>query len=346
MPYTIPLDYEIGSNTVRELLIFLGYFLGFYIGFKIFRKVIVKKLKNIVSKTETKLDDELVKIFENIHPRFYDLLALYCSSKTLNFTANTHKYLDLAFGILLIIQLSISTQEFLRYILQKVLKIDPNHNEAKTAFNGIYLLIRILLWSSSFLMILSLCNVNVSSLITSLGIGGIAIALAVQNILGDVFSSFSIYFDKPFVIGDYIEVGNDAGTVRKIGLKSTRLESPRGEELIISNRELTSSRIQNFKNMQKRQVQFKLRIKSKTTNESLKAIPKLITEIINSKTKCVFERARLKDLAISHLEYDIVYYHLSADLNDCLETREQINLELLEKLGSEIYFGETPLASH
>ncbi len=345
------LNSKVGANTVEELLIALGYFLGFYIAFKIFRKIILTRLKIITAKTPGKFDDELVKVLEHIHPRFYDLAALYCAVKTIHLTALEHKYIDLAFIAIFIIQLTLSIQELLGYLLSKLLKVNRNSSEEQTAFNGIYILVKITVWASSLLLVLSTLGINASSLVTSLGIGGIAIALAVQNILGDIFSSFSIYFDKPFAIGDQIVIGGDAGYVRKIGLKTTRLEMLSGEELIVANRELTNSRIQNFKKMQRRQVLFSLRIAAETNTEQLKLIPELVTEIISKyeiSKQVKLERVFFKQITSTHLDYEILYYHLSNDFNEYMRVREEINLQILETLSKnqiKLYFSTAPLPS-
>ncbi len=342
------LNSRLGANTVEELLIALGYFLGFYIAFKIFRKIILVWLKTITIKTPGKFDDELVKVFENIHPRFYDLAALYCAVKTIHLDTGEHRYLDLAFIVIFIIQLTLSIQELLGYLLSKLLRVDHSQPEDKTAFNGVYILVKIAVWGLSLILILSTFSINISALIASLGIGGIAIALAAQNILNDIFSSFSIYIDKPFAIGDHIAVGDISGHVRKIGLKTTRLESVRGEELIIANRELTASRIQNFRRMQRRQALFNIRIAAETTVEQLKTIPELISQIITgyqSQGIVKLERVNLKEITSTHIDYEILYYHLSADYNEYMRLREEINLKILEALNErkiKLYFAALP----
>jgi small-conductance mechanosensitive channel len=333
---------------MQNWLLTFVYFIGFYVAFKIFRKVILVWLKAITAKTPGKFDDELVKVFANIHPRFYDLAALYCAVKTMHLNTGEHRYLDLAFVIIFIIQLTLSVQELLGYLLSKLLRVDHKQPEDQTAFNGVYILVKIGVWGLSLIAILSSFGINISALIASLGIGGIAVALAAQNILNDIVSSFSIYLDKPFAIGDVISVGDITGTVRKIGLKTTRLESVRGEELIIANRELTASRIQNFCRMQRRQALFNIRIAPDTAHEQLKAIPDLISQIIisyQSQGIVKLERVNLKEITSTHIDYEVLYYHLSADYNEYMRVREEINLKILETLNQhkvKLYFALTP----
>ncbi len=343
--------YQVGSNSVYELVITFGYLLAFMVAFRIFRYVVIARFKAIARKTATQFDDQLVNVFEHIHPRFYDLASLYCSSKTLSFDTRSTQYIDLAFTVLVVIQFTLCLQELLGYFLAKLLKVNSNSLDEQTAFNGIYILVKIAVWGASFLHVLAIFGINISALIASLGIGGIAIALAAQNIFNDIFSSFSIYFDKPFVIGDQIAVGEHVGCVRKIGLKTTRLESVRGEELIIANRELTSSRIQNFRKMQRRQVLFVIRVSPETELNELKAIPELISAIITnyqSQGLVKLERVNLKEITSTHIEYEVLYYHLSADYNEYMRVREEINLKILEELNKrkiKLYFAITPAAT-
>ena len=139
-------------------------------------------------------------------------------------------------------------------------------------------------------MLLSNLGVNVTSIVASLGIGGIAVALAAQNILSDIFSSFSIYFDRPFEIGDYIQLGTDTGTVEKIGSKTTRIRTMQGEELIVSNQELTTARVQNFKRMEERRVAVKLGVEYGTVLEKLEKIPSYLEDIVKAQENVRFDR--------------------------------------------------------
>jgi len=186
-------SYSVGSNTAYELAIAAAYFIGFLIAFRIFRYIVIARLKAMARKTSTQFDDQLVKVLEHIHPRFYDLVSLYCATQTLSLNDKTSKYIDLAFLVIVIIQVTLCLQEALGYMLSKILRVDTSQPEDQTAFNGIYMLFKIGLWASSLLVILSAFSINISALVASLGIGGIAVALAAQNILNDIFSSFSIF---------------------------------------------------------------------------------------------------------------------------------------------------------
>jgi len=169
-------------------------------------------------------------------------------------------------------------------------------------------------------------------LVAGLGIGGIAIALAVQNILGDLFSSFALYFDKPFRPGDFIVTGQHMGVVKQIGLKTTRIQALEGEEVVISNLELTSARIQNYKRMNERRVEFSLNVRYDTPAATMRALPGVIREIIESQPDVRFGRAHFAAFAESSLTVVVVYTVLKADYDAYMDIQQEINLRLLEAL--------------
>ena len=202
-------------------------------------------------------------------------------------------------------------------------------NEDASAFQGMRLVIKILLWSIGFLLVLSNLGFDITSLIAGLGIGGVAIALAVQNILGDIFSSFSIVFDKPFKVGDYIVIEPDRGIVKKIGLKTTRLETLQGEELIISNKELTSARVQNFKKMKQRRINFNVGVTYETSPAKLKEIDALIEKIIKGVKDVEFVRCHFQGFGDFSLNFEVVYLVKSGDYAVFMDKQEEINFAIV-----------------
>jgi small-conductance mechanosensitive channel len=194
------------------------------------------------------------------------------------------------------------------------------------------LVARIVLWSLATLVALDNLGFNISTLMASLGIGGIAVALAVQNILGDIFSSVSIALDKPFVIGDFIVVESYMGTVEYVGLKTTRIRSLGGEQIIFSNTELLKNRIRNYKRMQERRVLFEFGITFETPTEEVERIPGIVKEIITSGVlNTRFDRAHFKAYGGSALQFEVVYYVLDPDYNKYMDIQQTINLELLRR---------------
>lgn len=181
-----------------------------------------------------------------------------------------------------------------------------------------------------------------------MGVGGIAIAFALQNILSDVFSAFSIYFDRPFEVGDFIVVGQRAGTVKKIGMKSTRVQLLQGEELILSNREATTTSIRNFKKMEKRRVEFTIRVSYETPTEKLKKIPEIIKKIIEKHELAEFEMVHFTEFGTFGLNFQIVYYIKTGDYNKYLDIQQDINFAIkvtFEKEGIEMGYQTKPSPS-
>lgn len=193
-----------------------------------------------------------------------------------------------------------------------------------------------LLWAIGILIILQNLGVNISALVAGLGIGGIAIALALQNILGDLFSSFSIVFDKPFVVGDVIKIGTTTGEVEKIGIKTTRIRSPQGEEIIMSNTELTSAQIKNLGRLKERRVTLKFGVLYETPQDKFEKIPDMIKGIINSVGECRFHRAHFVNFGDSALEFQVTYHIESDNYGMYLDRQQEINFvikNLFEKEG-------------
>lgn len=204
--------------------------------------------------------------------------------------------------------------------------------EQRSSLNAIGFFARLAVWS--LVVILALDNipgVEVTSLITSLGIGGIAIGLAVQNILSDLFSSLTITLDKPFSIGDTINVGEFTGTVEYIGLKSTRIRSLSGEQLVFANSDLLASRIRNLQRMERRRVVFFLGVSYDTPAEKLQAIPNLIQTTIEAVDDTTFDRAHFKEFGVTGLTFEIVYFIDTSDYRVFMDRQQQINLDVFNK---------------
>jgi small-conductance mechanosensitive channel len=187
----------------------------------------------------------------------------------------------------------------------------------------------------AFLVALTVFNIDLSGIVVGLGVGGIAIALALQNVLTDVFSAFSIYFDRPFKIGDFIVVGDYMGTVKKIGIKSTRLQLLQGEELIISNKELTGTKVRNFRKLEKRRVTFTIGVDCSTPSEKLEKIPAIVEGIISTLESTEFERAHFSEFGDFSHKFLTVYYMKTNDYMKYMDTQQKINLAILDAFEKE-----------
>lgn len=308
---------------------------------RIFKFVIIKKLKKIAEKTETKYDDILVDMVDKIGWPFYVLISLYISFYYLQ-TINVG-------GILLsdirkIIYYIIITLAV--YYVVKAIHVLIDHGtrllikkrEKDIDASTIDLLNRSLkggLWLIAIILILSNFGYNITTLIAGLGIGGIAVAFALQNILGDIFASFSIYLDKPFRVGDYILFGDIEGTVKKIGIKSTRIEALQGQEIIVSNKQLTETVVHNYKKMDYRRVLFNFSIKYDTDLQKLEKIPGAIKDIISSIVMARFGRSHFSKFGDFGYIFEVVYYVNSSEYDKYMDTQQQINFEITKKFENE-----------
>jgi len=188
----------------------------------------------------------------------------------------------------------------------------------------IQLVIKVSLWVVGLLFILSNLGIDITSLVAGLGIGGIAVALAMQNILGDLFSYFAIYLDKPFVKGDLILIGTQMGVVDRVGVKTTRIRALQGEEIVIANSELTSSRIQNFKKMEERRIIFTFGVVYETPLEKLTKLPQQIQDVIVPIERARFDRAHLQALGDSAYMFEVAYYVRSVDYDDYMDVHQAV----------------------
>jgi small-conductance mechanosensitive channel len=263
-------------------------------------------------------------------------LALYAGAAALAVPAKLGELLAIVAVLALLLQVALWANRFIvswfAVQMPRRRALDP---EGATAFNLLGVGARILVWSLILLVALDHLGFNITGLVAGLGIGGIAVALAVQNILGDLFASLSIVLDKPFVVGDFIVVDNLRGTVERVGIKTTHVRSLDGEMLVFSNADLLKSRIRNFKRMLERRVLFRVGVVYQTAPEKVRAIPQWLREAVEAQPKTRFDRAHFLEYGDSALNFEIVYYVLSPDYNAYMDTHQAINLAILDRFARE-----------
>jgi small-conductance mechanosensitive channel len=227
---------------------------------------------------------------------------------------------------------NVAIAQFIKYRVRASIDHDP---ATATTMAALGFLGRILLWSVLLLMALDNVGIEIGPVLTGLGVGGIAVALAVQNVLGDLFASLSIVLDKPFVIGDFIVIDDYKGNIEHIGLKTTRLRSLSGEQLVIGNADLLKSRIRNFKRMQERRILFTLGVVYQTPREIAARIPDILKEVIESADSTRFDRAHFRSFGPSSLDYEVVYYVLVPEYNTYMDIQQKMNLEIMRRFEAE-----------
>lgn len=203
------------------------------------------------------------------------------------------------------------------------------------ALRTVNFLVRLLVWIIAVVLVLDNFGVNITTLLAGLGIGGIAIALAAQTLLGDLFSGLVIFFDRPFELGDFISVGDLSGSVEHIGVKTTRIRSIGGEQLVLPNTDLTSSRIRNFKRLQRRRVSFRIGVAYETPTKALREIPGWIAQIVCDEKNATFDRAHFTSYSDSSLQYEVVFFIESSDYLVYMDTLQAVNLAIKECFEAE-----------
>ena len=204
-----------------------------------------------------------------------------------------------------------------------------------TALHLIQIIVKTVIWSFAALLILDNLGIDITAMVAGLGIGGIAVALAAQNILSDLFASLSIVFDKPFEVGDFLIFDDYLGTVQHIGLKTTRIRSLSGEEIVVANADLLGTRIRNYKRMLERRILFTIGVTYGTPYEKVERIPGMIREIIEAQPNTRFDRSHFKSYGDFSLDIETVYYMQVPDYNSYMDTQQAVNLALYKRFEGE-----------
>jgi small-conductance mechanosensitive channel len=330
------LDQQFLNNTVLEWLLAFGILLLIIIVLIALKAFLRKKLQKLAQRTKTDIDDLFVIILNKTYFFYLLILSIYIASYTLELPKFIAGTINTVFIILSLVQGGIWGGGVINFLTMRYKNEKLAEDAASaTTFSALGFLGKIILWSAILLLALDNLGFNITTLVAGLGISGIAIALAVQNILGDLFASLSIVLDKPFVLGDFIIVDNHLGAVEHIGLKTTRIRSLSGEQLIFSNNDLLTSRIRNFKRMQERRIVFAVGVTYQTPAEKLEKIPLIIKEFIEAQELTRFDRAHFKEFGDFSLNFEAVYWLASPDYNKYMDTQQAINLAIYRKFAAE-----------
>ena len=326
----------LADNTAQDWLIAAGVFVVMIVVVRGVIGIGLRRVKAIAAKTGTDVDDLVTELLEKTKFLFVALVALYAGARSLTLPPEVDDLLSTILVLGFLIQGAFWANGMVNYMLEswarQKFEADPT---ISTALGSVGFLIRFAVWATFVMLALDNLGINIGPLVTSLGIGGVALALALQGILGDLFASLTIIFDKPFAVGDYIQVGDLAGTVQHVGLKSTRIRATSGEQLVFSNADLLGSRIRNFQNRQERRCAFTLGVTYDTSSEKLERIPDMIREIIESRENTRFDRSFFMTFGDSALNFETVYYMLVPDFQTYGETHHAINLEIFRTFAEE-----------
>lgn len=329
--YVLSLSYL--SNTIGAyifsavsfvLVLWLLYFL---------RKVVFKKLEELSKKTETDIDDLAVKLIKKIKSPEYQILAFYFAVKNLNRSASFDHILKMVLIIFFTYRTLTIAEEIFSYWLEKLQKDKKNPVEA---IGSVKIIFRLTIWLVAILFILHNAGAKIGTLLTSLGIGGVAVALAAQTILGDIFNFFVILLDKPFTKGDFIVLGgNISGTVEEIGLKSVKIRSLAGELITVTNTKVFADIIQNYAQMKERRVLASVGVVYRTPLEKLQKIPQIIKESVEKFSNTRFDRANMSKFGAYSIDFEFVYYLTDANYSFYMSCHEKILREIFSRFAGE-----------
>ncbi len=326
---------EFWGNAVERWLIALGVLLGLWLLFRIIKSIVRSRAQHWADHRESDWAKSVADLAGATKLWFLFGLSFYLATMILQLPDRALIAIRSLTAIIVILQAATWGNVLIVFGLTEYAKDNRADDAASvTTMSALAFLGKLALWTLALLLILDNLGVDVTALIAGLGVGGIAVALAAQNVLGDLFASLSIVLDKPFVLGDFIIVGEYMGTVEHIGLKTTRIRSISGEQLIMPNSDLLTSRIRNFKRMQERRAVFSIGVTYETSVELLRQIPQIIKDAINSHEKTRFDRAHFKGFGDSALTYEVVYYLTEPDHALFMDTQQQINFQLLEEFSA------------
>jgi len=327
----------ITKNSLQDLSYALLAAAAFMLLLFMLRKLALTYLERVARNTDTVIDDFFIEVVSATRVLLASAIGLYLGSHFLTLPAAMETQVDRAFGAALIIQTGFWASRGLIFWLRHHFSQGGQEDAGARAMSLSLLsfLGRMVIWVLVLLSMLDNLGINVTALVASLGIGGIAVALAMQNILGDLFASLSIAIDKPFVIGDFIVLGEEMGTVEQVGLKTTRIRSLGGEQIILSNNDLLQSRIRNYKRLQERRAVFAIGVTYDTPSDKLERIPELIRQAIEAQADARFDRAHFKSFGASSLDFEAVFYVLKPDYNVFMNVQQAINLQLVRSFAGQ-----------
>ena len=296
-------------------------------------RLIESRLESIASKTETLVDDILLAALGATLKSCLAVAAVYVGARSLSLPPGIQAGIGRIGVVALLVQILRWGNRAIVAGVDLYIGRQPANEAARaTSIRAMGFLGRLVFFSLATLWGLDNLGVNITTLVAGLGVGGIAVALAVQNILGDLFASLTIVLDKPFVIGDSITVGDYSGTIENIGLKTTRVRSVTGEQLIFPNSDLLQSRIRNFKRMHERRVILSVGVNYATPVEKLKALPAAIRKIVEADPRLRFDRAHLKTLGASSIDFEVVYWVRGSEMLLHMDAQQTVQLALIEMI--------------
>ena len=328
------LSFTVFNNALRDYILAITIFVITMIVFKTIKYQVIKKLRHAANKTKGDIDDLLIRIIDNVGWHFYVFFGLYFAINFIQLPTVITTIFSYAVPIVTVFIIVKSLQQVVNYGILKVTKEKEPENGQSIA-NILGRIAKGILWSLAFLYIITLFGYDPTTIVASFGVAGIVLAFGLQHVLSDIFASFSIFFDKPFNVGDFITVGGNWGVVKKVGIRSTRIESLQGQEIIIPNQELTSAEIHNYKKMEKRRIQFSFGLIYDTSSEKIEKALEITKQVVSSVELVDLGRVHFKEYGDFSLNFEVVYHVKTSDYNKYMDIQQEINLKLKKEFEKE-----------
>ncbi len=328
--------YQYFGHSIKDYLLSVLNIFAALVILSLVKSLIILRLQEWAKKTKNNVDDFVIESLRQFLDFWlYLVVAVYVGVKSLVLPDPVENAIHLFYVVVVTAKIIYVIQTVLVFSLTRWADAQEADLTTKSVVKNIRFVLQIGLWSAGLLFVLDNVGIDVTAFIAGLGVGGVAVALAAQAILGDAFSSFAIYLDKPFEVGDFIIIGDLMGAVEHIGLKTTRIRSLSGEQLIFANSDLTSSRIKNYKRMIERRVVFKIGVIYQTPVELVKKIPKIIKDIVGEQKMARFDRCHFSAFGDFSLNYETVFYVLSADYAQYMDIQQSINFAIMDAFKEE-----------
>ncbi|MCX6093545.1 MAG: mechanosensitive ion channel family protein [Candidatus Bipolaricaulota bacterium] len=321
------------NNPVGRWLAAAAVVLFTWVFLQVFTRIAIRRLRKIAERTQGRLDDLLVELLHKTRFLFVFVISAYAGSQLLTLPTTATKILHVGFVLAMLAQAGYWGNGLVAFWLARTVRRRFGGDaSAATSLAALGFIAKLVIWAVVLLIALDNMGVNITTLVAGLGITGLAVALGVQSVFKDAFASLSIIVDKPFVIGDFIAVGDLSGTVERVGLKTTRVRSLSGEQIVFANGDLLDSRLRNYKAMTERRIAFSFGLEYGTPTAEVEGVPALVKAEIEKVPGVRFDRCHLKSFADSALSFEVVYFVLTADYLEHVNAQHAINLGILRAL--------------
>jgi small-conductance mechanosensitive channel len=319
----------------QSLLAWIGFaavWVWVFLALRVAKTVLARRMLSLSSRIGHEFWQDSGELIGRTNPLFLLVIGFYAGAQVLSLSPESRLSIGALLVVAFICQSGLWTDWIATLAITRMLHrgVGPDATTTATA-DALKFFARVAIWSLVLLLILSNLRVNITTLIAGLGVTGVAVALAVNQILGDFFASMAILLDKPFDVGHFISFDSFSGTVERIGFKTTRMRSITGEELVVGNANLLQSRIRNYRRLRERRVLFVVSIKDDTPMEKLATVPQMIRDIVGSVPKTRFERVHFREYANAAVNYEVVYHVVDQDLITYMDVQQRIGMDLLQR---------------